>query len=233
VWLPPERTFSPVSRGGELRPESIDHLELAAAREMPGALLVGVRAFRQRGDDQIVTVFGMAAVDQSANTGHYRVASAGDFEATGWGVSISRAIGETTRASVDYSMAGAEWTGASPDARALAYFASQVLRRSDRVHDLTASVESVVPATSTRVFVLYKINAAVAAPGFEQASAGGARFDVQVNQALPLGFIKSRWEVLVAVKNVFHDEFDSGSLYDELLVVRAPTRVLGGVTVKF
>ena len=35
------------------------------------------------------------------------------------------------------------------------------------------------------------------------------------------------------MKNVFHDEFDSGSIYDELLVVRAPTRVLGGVTVKF
>jgi hypothetical protein len=37
----------------------------------------------------------------------------------------------------------------------------------------------------------------------------------------------------VAVKNVFHDEFGSASIYDELLVVRAPTRVLGGVTVKF
>jgi hypothetical protein len=37
----------------------------------------------------------------------------------------------------------------------------------------------------------------------------------------------------VAVKKMFHDEFDSGSLYDELLVVKAPTRVLGGVTVKF
>ena len=98
-----------------------------------------------------------------ANTGHYRVGSAGDFEAVGWGVSVSRSVGETTRASVDYSLADAEWTGRSRDILALAHVASQVLRRSDRVHDLTASVESVVPASSTRVFVLYKLNSAVAA----------------------------------------------------------------------
>ena len=142
------------------------------------------RAFRQRGEDQIVTLFGVAAVD-GAGTGHYRVGSAGDFDATGWGVSVSRNVAEGTRASIDYSRAGAEWIGRSPDFWALARLASQVLRRSDVVHDLTATIESLVPATSTRVFVLYKLNSPLAAPGFEQASAGGARFDVQINQALP------------------------------------------------
>jgi len=233
VWLPPERTFSPVSRRGTFTPERIDHVEVGTERLMPGALLVGVRAFKERGDDQIVTLFGIATADGEANTGHYRVGSAGDFEAVGWGVSVSRNVGESTRASVDYSFADAEWTGRSADVFALAHVASQVLRRSDRVHDLTATVESVVPVSSTRVFVLYKLNSAVAQDGIEQVSAGSPRFDVQINQALPFGFAHSRWEALVAVKNVFHDEFDSGSLYDELLVVRAPTRVLGGVTVKF
>jgi hypothetical protein len=233
VWLPPERTFSPVSRRGEFRPERVDHVEMAAERQMAGGVVLGVRAFRQRGDDQIVTLFGVAAVDGAVGTGHYRVGSAGDFDAMGWGVSVSRSIGEGTRASLDYSRADAEWSERSPDFWALARMASQVLRRADVVHDLTATLESVVPATSTRVFVLYKLNTAVAAPGFEQASAGGVRFDVQINQALPFSVAKSRWEALVAVKNVFHDEFDTGSLYDELLVVRAPTRVLGGVTVKF
>ncbi|HZI81336.1 MAG TPA: TonB-dependent receptor [Vicinamibacterales bacterium] len=233
VWLPPERTFSPVSRRGEFRPERVDHVEVAAERQMAGDVVVGVRAFRQRGEDQIVTLFGVAAVDGVMGTGHYRVGSAGDFEATGWGVSVSRNVAEGTRASIDYSRAGAEWVGRSPDFWALARLASQVLRRSDVVHDLTATIESLVPATSTRIFVLYKLNTAAATPGFEQASAGGARFDVQINQALPFSVAKSRWEALVAVKNMFHDEFDSRSLYDELLVVRAPTRVLGGVTVKF
>jgi len=172
-----------------------------------------------------------ALVEQGDPAG--RVGSAGDFDALGWGVSVSRTVGEGTRASLDYSRADADWHGRSPDFWALARLASQVIRRSDVVHDLTATLESLVPATSTRVFVLYKLNTAVSAAGFEQASAGGARFDVQVNQALPFSVAKSRWEALVAVKNMFHDDFDSGSLYDELLVVRAPTRVLGGVTVKF
>jgi hypothetical protein len=233
VWLPPERTFSTASRRGEFRPERVDHLEVAAERPVFGDILVGVRAFRQRGEDQIVTLFGVAAVGEAVNTGHYRVGSAGDFDAMGWGVSVSRTVVEGTRASLDYSRADADWHGRSPDFWALARMASQVLRRSDVVHDLTATIESLVPATSTRVFVLYKLNSAVAAPGFEQAPAGGARFDVQINQALPFSVAKSRWEALVAVRNMFHDDFDSGSLYDELLVVRAPTRVLGGVTVKF
>ena len=233
VWLPPERTFSTASRRGEFRPERIDHVEVAAERPVFGDILLGVRAFRQRGEDQIVTLFGVATVDEAVNTGHYRVGSAGDFDAVGWGVSVSRTVGEGTRASLDYSRADADWHGRSPDFWALARMASQVIRRSDVVHDLTATLESLVPATSTRVFVLYKLNTAVSAPGFEQTPAGGARFDVQINQALPFSVAKSRWEALVAVKNMFHDDFDSGSLYDELLVVRAPTRVLGGVTVKF
>lgn len=233
VWLPPERTFSAASRRGGFRPERIDHVEVAVERPVLADIVVGVRGFRQRGEDQIVTLFGVAAVDDEVNTGHYRVGSAGDFDAIGWGVSVSRSVGAGTRASLDYSRAGADWSGRSPDFWALARMASQVLRRSDVVHDLTATIESVVPATSTRVFVLYKLNTAAAASGFEQASAGGVRFDVQINQALPFTVAKSRWEALVAVKNMFHDDFDSGSLYDELLVVRAPTRVLGGVTVKF
>jgi hypothetical protein len=233
VWLPPERTFSPVSRRGEFTPERIDHVEVGVERVMPGALLVGVRAFRQRGEDQIVTLFGTGAIDGVANTGHYRVGSAGDFEATGWAVSVSRSVGETTRASVEYARADAEWDGRTRDVWALTRVAGQVLRQSDRVHDLTATVESVVPVSSTRVFLLYKLNSAHSAPGMDQVSVRSPRFDVQINQALPFGFARSRWEALVAVKNVFHDEFDSGSIYDELLVVRAPTRVLGGVTVKF
>jgi len=175
----------------------------------------------------------LAEVGDAVNNGHYRVGSAGDFDATGWGVSVSRNVGEGTHASIDYSRAGADWNGRSPDFFALARMAGQVLRRSDVVHDLTATLESLVPATSTRVFVLYRLNTAVSASGFEQPTAGGSRFDVQINQPLPFSVARSRWEALVAVKNTFHDELDGGSVYDELLVVRAPTRVVGGVTVKF
>jgi hypothetical protein len=41
------------------------------------------------------------------------------------------------------------------------------------------------------------------------------------------------WEMLVAVSNRFRDELVDASVYDELLVVQPPKRVLGGVTVRF
>ena len=54
---------------------------------------------------------------------------------------------------------------------------------------------------------------------------------MQVNQALPFMPFSStaRWEVLVGLRNLFRDPNDAGSIYDELLVVRPPKRVIGGV----
>ena len=44
---------------------------------------------------------------------------------------------------------------------------------------------------------------------------------------------RSHWPV-VAVKNVFRDTTArDGSVYDELLVIRPPTRLVGGVLVRF
>jgi hypothetical protein len=39
--------------------------------------------------------------------------------------------------------------------------------------------------------------------------------------------------MLVAVRNFFHETAPDQSIYDELLVVRPPTRVVGGLTLKF
>ena len=61
-----------------------------------------------------------------------------------------------------------------------------------------------------------------------------ARFDVQVRQALPfMDFSSAKWEMLVAVRNFFHDSASDQSIYDELLVVRPPKRVVGGLTLRF
>jgi hypothetical protein len=55
-----------------------------------------------------------------------------------------------------------------------------------------------------------------------------------VNQALPfLNFTSADWEVLVAVCNLFREATGERSVYDELLVVRPPKRVVGGVRVRF
>src|SRR3712207_8998769 len=43
------------------------------------------------------TVFGVAVAEAPASIGHYRVASAGDVDARGWGVSVSRVVNEAVR----------------------------------------------------------------------------------------------------------------------------------------
>jgi hypothetical protein len=235
LWLPPERTFSPLSTARGFRPQEMQHAEVAAEREWAGGLVTGVRAFRQAVDDQIITLFGVVRPGAAANTlGHYYVASAGDVDATGWGVSVSRTMPARVRAAVDYTNAHAAWGRRSPDAGALALVAKSILRDgTERIHDLTTTVESTLPVTETRVFAIYKINSQLAdadagAPG------AGARFDVQVNQSLPfLNFSGAQWEMLVAVRSLFRDELLDASVYDELLVMRSPKRVVGGVTVRF
>ena len=75
--------------------------------------------------------------------------------------------------------------------------------------------------------VLYKLNDAFSAADGVDAPGFGARFDVRVTQALPfMNFRTSQWEMLVGVRNLFHDSLDHGSIYDELLVVRPPKRLV-------
>ena len=60
------------------------------------------------------------------------------------------------------------------------------------------------------------------------------RFDVQVRQSLPfLDFSSAKWEMLVTVRNFFRDATTDQSIYDELLVVRPPKRIVGGLTLRF
>jgi hypothetical protein len=234
LWLPPERTFSQLSRGA-FRPERLDHVEVAAERQWANAIVLGVRAFRQNADDQVVTIFGLALPDSSRGVGHYHVGSAGDFSAQGWSVSVSRAMPAGIRASVDYTLANARWSAYSKDALTLATAAPMVLRSHERVHDVTATFDSVVAPSATRLFVLYKVNSAIARTRDSLAgSLANARFNVQVNQSLPfISFANARWEMLAAVSNQFADDALDGSIYEEAMVIRPPKRVLGGVTVKF
>ncbi len=88
LWLPPERTFSQMSRAPFL-PERHDQIEIAVDREWAEHVVVGFRAFTERVEDQVVTVFGVAVADTPAELGHYQVGSAGDFAAHGWGVTFT------------------------------------------------------------------------------------------------------------------------------------------------
>jgi hypothetical protein len=235
--LPPQRTFAPLTRDGFV-PEDLRHYEVVVEQAISGATLA-LRAFHQRVDDQLVTMFGMRTPEtEAAQLGHYFVASAGDVGLHGWGVSVSRDVSDYFRGTIDYSFAAAEWrsNGRSSDLSRLARRLPSALRPDDEhINDVTTSLETVVPQTATRVFFVVKMNSAyIRADGTEDQPGLDGRFDMQVSQGLPfLGFFNADWEMLVGVRNLFRDSLTEASLYDELLVARPPKRLVGGITVKF
>jgi outer membrane receptor protein involved in Fe transport len=234
-YLPPQRTFSPLSKEG-IRAQEMENYEFAVERVMNGAT-IAVRGFEQRIGDQTVTVFGLRRSD-AASLGHYYVGAAGDASVRGVGVTFTHALAENVRGSVDYSVATASWTSRSgPEEFAVLtrWIPSAVRPATERIHDVTTSLETEIPQSATRLVVLYKLNNAFAATDRSKiAPAFGSRFDLQVNQALPfMNFRTSQWEMLIGVRNLFHESLANTSVYDEILVVRPPKRLVGGLTVKF
>lgn len=232
-WLPPERTFTALA-GEELRVERGRFFDIGIDRDLAAGLNVAVRRFQQSVDDQLATLFGVPVDGGPNSPGHYYVASAGAVDAEGWAVRLTGSPSAHVHGSIDYSVTQAHWISRG-DMAAIAIWAPEAVRpRNEDVHDLTTSLDTDIPQTATRVFVLYKMNDAFARGGEPSRNTADARFDVQVNQALPFMPLRStRWEVLVGVRNLFRDQADVASIYDELLVVRPPTRVIGGVLVKF
>jgi len=235
AYLPPQRTFSPISRDG-IRTQELQNYEVGVERVFNGAT-IGVRAFTQRIDDQTVTVFGLRQDDSAAATlGHYFVGAAGDANVRGVGVTFTHALFENVRGAVDYSLAHANWQGHTTPVEyaVLTRWVPSSVRSNERIHDVTTSLQTELPMTATRVVVVYKLNTAFASGAVGQGPGFDARFDLQVNQALPfMNFRASQWEMLVGVRNLFHESLANASVYDELLVVRPPKRIVGGLTVKF
>ena len=234
IWLPAQRSFSAWSEREGLHAQTTDHYELGVEREV-AAYVVGVRTFYQHVNDQAGAIFAAPSIEHpAASLGHYYLANLGDIGARGWGVRVSRSLLGRFQGSLDYSVTTAQWA-TLPGGAMTAWMGDTNGAASTRVHDLTTSVQTAISQTSTRVYVLYKMNSGFAKLTPEAQQPGlDARFDVQVNQALPfLGFTSADWEVLVAVCNLFHDVAGERSVYDELLVIRPPKRVLGGVRVRF
>lgn len=235
IWLPPQRTFSSLVEGRALTPERTDHVELEIERDLAGAT-VSVRGFRQHVTDQLVTMFGISVPDApSARLGHYFVANNGDVDASGWSAGLRAAVAERIRGSVEYSVTRARWNR-TDDLAYLILFAPSTLRlEPERIHDVITTIETDVPETSTRIVVLSRLSNAFARPSARaERAAFDSRFDVQVRQSLPfMDFSAAQWEMLVAVSNFFREAALDSSIYDELLVVRPPKRIVGGVTVRF
>lgn len=232
--LPPQRTFTAASAFGRLSAERTRHIEIGLERDI-ASYVVGVRHFQQEVDNQLVAMFGVGPQDAQPDLGHYVVANGGNVDSRGWVVGISRHVGRRVVGGVEYTTATATWTGVG-ERRLIQRIAPSAARLgTERIHDVTARVTTDIPETATRISAAYKVNSAFArrSAGLDDAAAD-ARFDLQISQKLPfLSVSGADWELMVSVRNLFRDGMNIGSVYDELLVVRPPKRVIGGVLVKF
>jgi hypothetical protein len=130
-------------------------------------------------------------------------------------------------------MTRAHWNGTGDEAYMVLVAPSVVRPRLDRLQNLSTAIETNVPETSTRILAVYRLINAGSSFGTDRP-AYDSRFDVQVHQSLPfMDFSTARWEMLLAVRNTFHEATVDSSVYDELLVVRPPKRVVGGLTLRF
>lgn len=236
-WLPPERTFAPLRSDGQpdaFQVERARSYELAFERDLGSTFVLGVSRFQQAVDDQLVTLFDLHVPSGPRSAGHYYVGSAGSVDASGWIVRVDTNPRHRLQGSVHYTMSRARWSRGG-DVDALVDVAPAAIRADvEDLHDLTSSLRADITETATRVFVLYKVNSGFVRSNTTLDRPGlDGRFEIQVNQALPVSFAGTRWEVLVGLRNLFRDTADPASIYDELLVVRPPKRLVGGVLVRF
>ena len=194
--------------------------DLGVERTFAG-LHVGARVFDEVAGDVLLTTFAEDAPF---------VRNAGRASARGLGVRIGRRFGGLVDGSVAYSFGRSR--SSSPfasDAPATAFGEADF-------HDLVARVETVIDSTDTHLAALYRLSTmAPVGPGEHGArNATAARFDVQLTQGLPFlqPLTRADWEVLVAVRNMFY-EASEGAFLDELAVQDPPTRVVGGISVRF
>jgi hypothetical protein len=236
VWLPPQRTFASIDGTQPLQAERTDHLEVEVERDIAAAT-VSLRAFHQHITDQLVTIFGIDLPGAASHLGHYFIGNAGDLDATGVSAGVRASIGSRVHGSVEYSTTSARALAGEGGLYLWTLAPSAARPEADRIHDVATSLETEVPETATRILVLYRVSNSIAPrPGLadDDRAPLETRFDVQVRQSLPfMDFRTAKWEMLVGVRNFFRDTAPDQSVYDELLVVRPPKRVVGGLTLKF
>jgi outer membrane receptor protein involved in Fe transport len=236
LLLPPERTFSPVVAGAPMEAERVRHYEVGLEREFgPSDRLrsISVSRFQQSSADQLATIFGARA--EAVGTGHYFVAAPGSVLIEGWAVRLEGWLAPGVEGRVTYVTAESDWSPAT-GLRAVRRLAPSVTRRGlEHLHDLTTSIEARIPETSTRLTFFYRVNSAFSAGDRASRVPGlGGRFEFEVHQALPYELIRgSRLELVFAARNLFHNLGDGVSIYDELLTVAPPLRLMGGVQVRF
>lgn len=230
AWLPPERTFSALT--GELRPQHVTAYEVGADTTLAGEddLVLRLRRFSERSSSQIATIFGL---DEASQVGHYYISSPGDVALDGWVVGISSRLIPHVRATVDYTMARADWAAAGRRAALWSGAASAVRSGTEQLHDVTAMIDADVPTTATRVTVALRLNSGFSSHQWRDPALSG-RFAVDVRQQLPVRSLgQSELNLILSARTLLHSLEDRGGFYDELLTVAPPVRLMCGLQMRF
>jgi outer membrane receptor protein involved in Fe transport len=184
-----------------------------------GSTMVGAQLFEERTSDVLATSFsGMTPV----------VRNAGSLRARGFGVSVGHRVGPLN-GSLTYTFGRSRRWGA-PFAEAPA----GVLEDAG-FHDVVAQLDAMVSQTETRFSAYYRLDTmSDFQPGSWRETSTATRFDLQLTQGLPFlqPLTRADWELLLAVRNMFY-EASEGAFLDELAVQEPPTRVVGGISVRF
>jgi hypothetical protein len=232
-WVPPLRTFSSLG-GAAFDVERVRHLDVGVERrfgEASGAhRVISVRWFRESTLNQPAVIFGLGV---GGDRGHYQVGTPGSFDMRGWTVDVDSEVTPAIAARVQYTMGDVDWQPGAGGAALEPFVASAVRAGAERVHDVRASVEAALPRTGTAVLITYRVSSAFSDAESHQPGAAG-RFALQVNHALPCEpFDGGRLELLFALRTLYRDLEQPGSIYDELLTVSPPLRMLGGMRIRF
>lgn len=188
--------------------------------------LVELRVFQEDTVAQLFKAYMKDKPQTQMGPGHFLVWNQGGYRTRGLGLAISRNFGSVA-SSVGYRFGLA---------RALGSDTARVVLADEEIHDLTTSVQTSIDRTRTRLYAMYRVTSHPSfIPGDDEDQHDlDSRFNFQVYQILPfVGWDGAEWEVMLAVRNLFYQDVDSGAFLDELAVVDSPRRVLGGVSVRF
>jgi len=207
-----------------LRPAHSLRCDLGVERAI-GAGRLAAQIFDEGTHDVLLTTF---------EGGTPAIRNGGTFGARGFGVTLGGRLGGVVNGSVTYTFGRGRRSPGSPLAAGVPAMAFD----DADFHDLVARLETVIDWSDTRLAALYRLNALSDDRGAAVSRSAGTvtstRFDVQLTQGLPFlqPLTRADWEVLVAVRNMFYEASQAGFL-DELAVQDPPTRVVGGISVRF
>ena len=231
VWLPPQRTFSALG-AGTLRPEQVDHYEFGLDAAVAPSVQLTIRAFQESTDDQIATLFGL---DEANQAGHYYFATAGSVDVRGLAIGVDARVADVVRGRIVYTRSEADWHDLRSRRRLSRVAPSLIRLGAEQGHDLSASIDGVVPQTATHVSLAYRFSSLFSEVGLGAPEPTGAgRFRIDIRQQLPFRPIgEGQLNILMSARTLLRDTMQDGSFYDDLMTVAPPVQVVGGIQLRF